>query len=76
MSEFVQVMGQVLNEAKGKFAVTQEQWRSIAQLPKVKVDLDIDPSHFKGTKRPVEQVCWEHSLALEKCSLRYCPAWG
>jgi formylglycine-generating enzyme required for sulfatase activity/uncharacterized caspase-like protein len=49
----------------GKFAVTQEQWRSIAQLSKVKINLDMDPSGFKGAKRPVEQVSWEQ--AIEFC---------
>jgi formylglycine-generating enzyme required for sulfatase activity len=49
----------------GKFAVTQAQWRSIAQLPKVKIELEVDPSCFKGAKRPVEQVSWPQ--AIEFC---------
>ncbi|MDX2099055.1 MAG: formylglycine-generating enzyme family protein, partial [Leptolyngbyaceae cyanobacterium bins.59] len=45
----------------GKTQVTQAQWRVIATLPKVKRDLDPDPSNFKGENRenhPVEQVSW------------------
>ncbi|GAC1446322.1 MAG: hypothetical protein NVSMB56_03910 [Pyrinomonadaceae bacterium] len=32
----------------GKFEVTQAQWRAVAKLPKVKIDLSPDPSGFKG----------------------------
>jgi formylglycine-generating enzyme required for sulfatase activity len=49
----------------GKFAVTQEQWREIAKLPKVNLDLNPDPSYFKGKKRPVEWVSWDE--AVEFC---------
>jgi formylglycine-generating enzyme required for sulfatase activity len=42
----------------GKFLVTQAQWRAVAGLPKVKIDLNPYPSNFKGAKRPVEQVSW------------------
>ena len=40
----------------GKYSVTQAQWKRVAALPKVNRDLKTDPSHFKGDKRPVEQV--------------------
>ncbi|MEA5464350.1 SUMF1/EgtB/PvdO family nonheme iron enzyme [Leptothoe sp. PORK10 BA2] len=43
----------------GKFAVTQEQWQTMARLKKISRDLEGDPAHFKGKKRPVEQVSWE-----------------
>ncbi|NEP57937.1 MAG: formylglycine-generating enzyme family protein [Symploca sp. SIO2G7] len=42
----------------GKFTVTQEQWRTVAVLPQVSSDLDVEPSHFKGDKLPVERVSW------------------
>lgn len=42
----------------GRFVVTQAQWREIARLPKIKIDISPDPSHFKGARLPVEQVSW------------------
>jgi formylglycine-generating enzyme required for sulfatase activity len=44
--------------AIGKYAVTQAQWRAVAALPKIKQELNPDPSRFKGDHRPVEQVSW------------------
>ncbi|MBD2569910.1 bifunctional serine/threonine-protein kinase/formylglycine-generating enzyme family protein [Anabaena lutea] len=42
----------------GKFTVTQAQWKAVSSLPKVKIDLNPDPSHFKGANRPAEQISW------------------
>lgn len=42
----------------GKYPITQAQWRVIASLPKIKRDLDPDPSCFKGDNRPIERVSW------------------
>jgi formylglycine-generating enzyme required for sulfatase activity len=49
----------------GKYPVTQAQWRAVASLPKVKRELDVDPSYFKGDNRPVESASWDD--AIEFC---------
>jgi formylglycine-generating enzyme required for sulfatase activity/predicted Ser/Thr protein kinase len=49
----------------GKYEVTQAQWRVVAYSPKVGLDLDIEPSNFKGDDLPVENVSWEE--ATEFC---------
>ncbi len=48
-----------------KYPITQSQWAAVAALPKVKRDLDPDPSHFRGHERPVESVSWLE--AVEFC---------
>lgn len=45
-----------------KYEVTQAQWRAAASLPKVKRDLNPDPSQFKGDNLPVESVLWEDTI--------------
>jgi formylglycine-generating enzyme required for sulfatase activity len=50
----------------GKYLVTQKQWRLVAALPKVKIDLESDPSNFKGDNLPVERVSWNY--AQEFCA--------
>ena len=42
----------------GKYPVTQLQWQKVASLPKVKIDLNPQPSHFKGENLPVERISW------------------
>lgn len=42
----------------GRYPITQVQWRAIASRPKIKHDLDPDPSCFKGDNRPIERVSW------------------
>jgi formylglycine-generating enzyme required for sulfatase activity len=50
----------------GKFEVTQAQWRAVARLPKVDLELNPGPSYFKGDTLPVEQVSWDD--AMEFCA--------
>jgi formylglycine-generating enzyme required for sulfatase activity len=45
----------------GKYAITQAQWFTVAHLPKVNIDLNPDPSRFKGINRPVEKVSWHQT---------------
>jgi formylglycine-generating enzyme required for sulfatase activity len=50
----------------GKFPVTQSQWKAVSDFPKVNIDLNPEPSNFKGANRPVEQVSWDD--AIEFCA--------
>ncbi len=51
----------------GEAPITQAQWRYVAtNLPKVKIDLPSDPSHFTGDDLPVESVSWYQ--AMEFCA--------
>ncbi len=45
---------------EGKNEVTQAQWRIIANMTDIKVNIDLDSetSYFKGDDRPVETVNW------------------
>ena len=49
----------------GRYPVTQQQWRFVANLDQFERELNPDPAHFKGDKLPVESVsCYE---AVEFC---------
>ena len=50
----------------GKYPVTQKQWQAVAALEKVRIDLESDPSRFKGDNLPVERVSWDD--AQEFCA--------
>jgi formylglycine-generating enzyme required for sulfatase activity len=41
-----------------RYPITQAQWQTVAQLPKINRDLMPDPSHFVGDRHPVESVSW------------------
>jgi formylglycine-generating enzyme required for sulfatase activity len=53
----------------GKYPITQGQWRAVTALPKVNIALNQNPSKFKGTNRPVENVSWHE--AQEFCDRLY-----
>ncbi len=43
----------------GRYPITQAQWRIVVQImPQVNHKLKPNPSHFRGDRRPVEEVTW------------------
>ncbi|MBV9926539.1 MAG: SUMF1/EgtB/PvdO family nonheme iron enzyme [Acidobacteria bacterium] len=65
-SEKPQHMVTVADFVIGKYEVTQAQWRMVARLPKVDIDLDENPASTKGDDLPVESVSWNE--AVEFCA--------
>lgn len=45
--------------------VTQRQWRAVARLPRINLELNLQPSAFSGERLPVESVSWRE--AVEFC---------
>ncbi len=51
----------------GRYPVTQEQWKIVAEtIPQVNIELKPKPSGFEGNRRPVERVSWYE--AQEYCA--------
>ncbi|HEY9825489.1 MAG TPA: SUMF1/EgtB/PvdO family nonheme iron enzyme [Stenomitos sp.] len=50
----------------GKYPVTQAQWAAVSALPKIRIDLNSNPSQFQGANYPVESVSWNE--AVEFCA--------
>ncbi len=42
----------------GKYPITQSQWKKVASLPKINLDLDPEIAFFSGDDLPIEQVSW------------------
>ncbi|WP_268964519.1 SUMF1/EgtB/PvdO family nonheme iron enzyme [Nostoc sp. CMAA1605] len=42
----------------GKYPITQAQWREVANFPKIKYELESEPSYVRGDKLPVECISW------------------
>jgi formylglycine-generating enzyme required for sulfatase activity len=49
-----------------KFEVTQAEWRAVAALPRVALDLVGAPAKFQGDNLPIENISWEE--AAEFCA--------
>ena len=50
----------------GKYPITQAQWKAIASLDKIDIDLKPDPSSFKGDEHPVTNITWHECVEFCK----------
>jgi formylglycine-generating enzyme required for sulfatase activity len=50
----------------GQYPITQQQWQAVAKMPKIDRKLQPNPSNFKGSDLPVENVSWQD--AQEFCA--------
>ena len=50
----------------GRYPITQAQWKIVASYPEINLELNPDPSKFKGDNHPVEKVNWHE--AVEFCA--------
>jgi formylglycine-generating enzyme required for sulfatase activity len=50
----------------GQYPITQRQWQAVAKMPKIDRELKPNPSDFKGSELPVENVSWQD--AQEFCA--------
>jgi formylglycine-generating enzyme required for sulfatase activity len=64
-SEIPQGQVQVVSFYLSRREVTQAQWAQVADWPRVHIELNSEPSFFRGKDRPVEQISWEE--AIEFC---------
>lgn len=49
----------------GRYEVTQAQWRAVGRLPRVSIDMNVNPSLSEGDNLPVENIGWDE--AVEFC---------
>lgn len=48
-----------------RYEITQAMWRLVAKLPKVQLELPVNPALFQGESLPIENISWNE--AMEFC---------